>query len=224
MGVTAAGIRRETHTVQQGRDFTHRFLGVPGQPMHDQGFGHDVKDPHARVETGIGVLEDQLHVAAEGSQIRRFDLGDIAAFVKNPPPGNRHASKDCPTGGAFPGTGLSHKAQRFSREDVEGDIFHSMDDQLFLPPKPASPSMKMDGETLDTHQGSFMFEFLCRSSRLQWIIPRSILSFACGPWSVAKSFSFSPFPLFSPSPGTLGILDTLAHFRHFRIFSSLQAF
>ena len=26
--------------------------------------------------------------------------------------------------------------------------------------------------------------------------------------SVAKSFSFSPFPLFSPSPGTLGILGT----------------
>ena len=51
--------------------------------MYNQRFRDDVDDSHSRVETGIGILEDKLHMTAQGTQILVAGMCDIAPLKEN---------------------------------------------------------------------------------------------------------------------------------------------
>ena len=48
--------------------------------MQRQRLGQDLADRHARIERGVGVLKDDLGVAAEGAQLAGIERQEIAAL------------------------------------------------------------------------------------------------------------------------------------------------
>ena len=57
----------QAHLVQQ---FLHALLGRRGvHALHAQGLGEDVADLQGRVQRGVGILEDHLHVAAQDAPL-----------------------------------------------------------------------------------------------------------------------------------------------------------
>jgi len=53
--------------------------------MQRQRFGQDLADGHARIERGIGILKDDLRIAAEGAQLVGIKCEQIAALEADVP-------------------------------------------------------------------------------------------------------------------------------------------
>jgi hypothetical protein len=66
-------------------DDLHQLLDPPlalpalGQPVDVEGVADDRPDPLARVQRGIGVLEDHLDLAPQPSQPVALPVGDVLA-------------------------------------------------------------------------------------------------------------------------------------------------
>ena len=48
--------------------------------VHAQRLGEDLADRHARIERGVGILEDDLHVPAQTAQLVLVEVGDLLAL------------------------------------------------------------------------------------------------------------------------------------------------
>ena len=91
--VAVGGIARQADQAQQVDHLVARLLPAPDQPVHDQRFRDDVEDAHPRVQAGVGVLEDQLHVAAQLAQVLAGDVGDVPALEPDPAAADRHPAQ-----------------------------------------------------------------------------------------------------------------------------------
>ena len=82
--VAAGKARLETNQTQQ---FLDAFATARGrhQVMQRQRFGQDLADGHARIERGIGILKDDLRIAAEGAQLVGIKCEQIAALEADVP-------------------------------------------------------------------------------------------------------------------------------------------
>src|SRR5207249_4820179 len=69
-------------------------VAVP--PVDGQGLAHDLLDPLARVERGIGVLEDDLHAPPKRPELARRHVGDVLAVEEDPTPGRLDEPEDRP--------------------------------------------------------------------------------------------------------------------------------
>ena len=49
-------------------------------PVDDQRLGHDLAEGHARVERGVRILEDELHVAPVGLQVLAAQLAHVGTL------------------------------------------------------------------------------------------------------------------------------------------------
>ena len=94
------------------------------QPVDNQGLSDDAPDRHARIQRGVWVLEDHLHVPPHAPQLTRLQLRqvlivdqDVARswLVKE----QDHAPQRC-----LPAATLAHQPQRLTALHVEG---HSVD-------------------------------------------------------------------------------------------------
>ena len=59
------------------------LLGPRADAVHEQRLAHDLAHRHARIERGVGVLEDRLHVAAELEQLRLRRVREVLAFEEH---------------------------------------------------------------------------------------------------------------------------------------------
>ena len=82
--------------------------------MQRQRLGQDLADGHARVERGIGVLEDDLRVAAEGAQFVGVQRQQVAAFEADVACIRLDQPQYQPADGGFAATGFADQRQRLA--------------------------------------------------------------------------------------------------------------
>ncbi len=127
------GITRQVRALES--DQLEQFLdaGPPlefrPEPMDDQRFLDDVADPHARVERGVRVLKDDLHVAPRRPQPRAREGEHV--FVPEPDRagGRFDQPEDAATGGALAATGLPDQTEHLSFVDRKAHIVDGLDDR-----------------------------------------------------------------------------------------------
>ena len=90
--------------------------------MNDQGLGDDVFDAIAGVEGGEGVLEDDLHVAAEATHFAAAGGEQIAAVEAHAAGGGLDEAKDEASESALARTGFADQAESFSGVNVERNV------------------------------------------------------------------------------------------------------
>ena len=101
--------------------------------MDGEGFGEDLADGHARIERGVGVLEDDGHVAAETAEMRGGDGEEVGggavwfAFGRGgveedlAAAGFDEAEEEAGDGG-FAGAGFADEAEGLAAVEGEGDV------------------------------------------------------------------------------------------------------
>ena len=92
-----------------------------GDPVIPQRLGDDVADPEARVQGGIGILEDDLQFAAIGPHLAARQLVDALAIDADFAGGRLDQLQNGLAGGRFATAALADQPQRLSRRDVERD-------------------------------------------------------------------------------------------------------
>ena len=90
--------------------------------VHEEAEGHRILDGQARVERGVGILEDQLHVAAQALHARRPGGPHILAGEDQGPRIRLDQSENQPGQCRFPAAGLADDTERLARIDVERHV------------------------------------------------------------------------------------------------------
>ena len=90
--------------------------------MDGEGLCKDFSDCHARVECGVGILEDDLHLAAEGAHFVGGGWGEWMIFEEDLACGGFDQAQKHARYGALAGPGFTDKAEGFTGEDGEGDV------------------------------------------------------------------------------------------------------
>ncbi len=76
--------------------------------------GQDLADRHARIERGIGVLEDHLHAPAQRPDLRLGRVGDVGAVEQHPSGGRLVQPRDQPRQGGFAAAGFADQPDRLA--------------------------------------------------------------------------------------------------------------
>jgi len=102
--------------------------------VRHQGLGDDPAHPPARVEAGIGVLENHLHAAAQGRhRAAGCGLRQIGA-VENDFPGARRVKPDkAARDRRFAASGLADQRKRLAAPDRKADPVERLDPETLLP-------------------------------------------------------------------------------------------
>jgi len=104
VGIAGAGIRRQAHQFQKLCHLACRLFGVFHDTVHQKRLCYDINNFHAGIQTGVRVLEHQLHVPAQGPDRFFSSMGDIFALEMYGTGTDRHPAEYGPAGGAFSGT------------------------------------------------------------------------------------------------------------------------
>src|SRR4029079_3453166 len=121
------------------------------QLVDDQGLADDRTDIHARIERGIGVLEDDLDVAAQQAKLVRRQLPDILAFKMDVARGLTRQAKPAASGGRFAAAGCADQPQGLAAVDVK---VHAVDrvDAVGVAAEQTALERKFLGQVLDPEQ------------------------------------------------------------------------
>ncbi len=95
--------------------------------MHDQRLADDVAHGHARVQGGIGVLEDHLHPAAHLPQRFALQLGQVLALKVDLTSRRAIELQDGPSGRRLATARFAHQAQGLALQDVKANAIHRLD-------------------------------------------------------------------------------------------------
>ena len=90
--------------------------------MNDQGLGDDVFYAVAGIEGGEGILENDLHVAAEAAHFAAGGGEQVATIEAHAAGGGLDEAKDEASESALARTGFANQAESFSGVNVEGDV------------------------------------------------------------------------------------------------------
>ena len=111
-------------------DLGHQFFFFAfcfGQPMHAQGPRDDFADAHMRVERGVRVLEDHLHVPPQAAHIASALRAQINATERDLPRRRRVEIQNGAPGGRLATTAFTDQTQSLALHDVESDAVHRLD-------------------------------------------------------------------------------------------------
>ena len=100
--------------------------------MDEHGLGKHGADGHAGVEAADGVLEDNLHRAAETAEVAGRELEDVGALEEDLAIDDDAAlgfdeAEESAADGGFAAAGFADEAEGFAGGDVKGDVFDSLD-------------------------------------------------------------------------------------------------
>ena len=138
----------QAHALQHGVDVVVDLLLVLHHMVGDEGLGDDVPHRHAGVEGGVGVLEDHLHLAANGLQLTGGQLGDVLAVQNDLARGGVIDADNGAGAAALAAAGLPHQAEGPALAQGEAHIVHRVDDA-------ALACRKMFGQVLHLKDGLF---------------------------------------------------------------------
>src|SRR6266513_199703 len=98
-----------------------------GEPVDLQRLADDVPDGHPRVERGIGVLEDDLHVPAQPAQLFLAELEDVPSLEERLPGRRLLEPQDHPARRRLAAAGLSHEPEGLALADEKADVVDGLD-------------------------------------------------------------------------------------------------
>src|SRR6266550_8702727 len=125
--ITSHVIRLQTDGLEQMHDALFKLASGFRQLVNDQGFANDGADVHARIERCIGVLKDNLDVAAQDAKLAGVQRPDILAFEMYLAPGRFDQAKHATPGGRLTTAGFANQPQGFAALDVKVDTVDRMD-------------------------------------------------------------------------------------------------
>ena len=120
-------------------DLAQQLVDAPAQrrarrqPMQAQRFGQRLADGEARVQRGVGILEDDLHVAAQVAQRAAGQATHVAAGEADRALGGLDQAQYQAAGRRLAAARFPHQRQRLARRHVEGkavDRAHGTDGTL----------------------------------------------------------------------------------------------
>ena len=120
VGIATGEARLESDQAQQFVDALTAACGRP-QIVQRQWLGQDLADGHARVERRIGVLEDDLGIAAEGAQLLRIQCAQVAALEADPAGIRLDQPQHQPAHRRFAAAGFTDQRQGPAGIDAEAD-------------------------------------------------------------------------------------------------------
>ena len=95
-------------------------LGAAGEAVQAQRLGQDLAHGHARIERRVGVLEDDLHVAAERAQRLAIGGAHVASLETDLAGGRLDQAQHQAAGRRLAAAGLADERQRLAGMQVEG--------------------------------------------------------------------------------------------------------
>src|SRR6202166_329145 len=158
-------IRLQADGLEQIHDALFELLPGLGQFVNDHGFADDRADAHARIERRIGVLKDDLDIAAQDAQLIGRQRPDLLAFEIDLAGSRFDQAKHATPGGRLAAAGLADKPQRFAAGDLKIDAVDRAD-TAGLPAEQAALERKFLGEAPDTEQ-PFTHRTTVSSARIQ---------------------------------------------------------
>src|ERR1700676_388423 len=87
---------------------------------------HDIASPHARIERGERVLEDDLHRTPVLAQLGLSEKGDIQAIEPDAAAGRFDQPQDTARHRGFAAAGLTDQPERFPDAQRKADAIHGM--------------------------------------------------------------------------------------------------
>ena len=97
-----------------------------GQAVYVYAFGDDVADDHARVQRGLGVLEDHLHLPVEDLALVALRLVDVLAPEDHLAAGGLVEPDQDPPGRGLAAARLADEAEGLALVDGERDPIHRL--------------------------------------------------------------------------------------------------
>jgi hypothetical protein len=148
MGVALAMGRRQADLGQQRADTLGALGGrthaVNGKPVADLG-----ADTAARIEAGIGTLEDDLHPPPHGPELRRAERAEIGAVHHHPPGAGRDQAEQQPPQCALARSALADEADPLAAGDGEIDRRHRLHRRA---PRQEAARCEVAAQPLGLHQ------------------------------------------------------------------------
>jgi len=119
-------LRIQAHRLQHLLAAVLAFL-AGAHPVDHQGLRHDLPEGHAGVEGGVGVLEDELHIAPVGLEVLAAQPAYVGPREADPAGGGLQEPVDAPPGGRLAAARLPHQAQGLPLVHGEGDPVYGFD-------------------------------------------------------------------------------------------------
>src|SRR6185436_13565730 len=94
------------------------------------GLADDLAHVHARVQARVRILEDDLHLAAEGAHLRRAEREDVASVVHDAAVARLDQAEDEAAERALAAAALADEAERLAPADADGDAVDRAEDVL----------------------------------------------------------------------------------------------
>ena len=123
------------------------------QPVHRQRLGQDLAHRHARVERGIGVLEDDLHVPAQAAQRVLAEVGDLLALEADRARGRLHQAQHQPAGRRLAAARFADQRQRLAAGDLEAHVLDRAHQADHLAADSAAADREVLDQTVDLQDG-----------------------------------------------------------------------
>ena len=97
---------------------------------------HDAAGPDPWIERGIGILENNLHLAPLKAQFLALQGADIHIAQADPSPGNMHQPHNRERGGGLAGTAFAHQTEGFAPGHGKIDAVDGVDARRLAEGKP----------------------------------------------------------------------------------------
>src|SRR5216684_2896126 len=96
-------------------------LGADREPVYPQRLRHDGAGPHARIERGKRVLENDLHLPPMGAKLRLVQMRDVVAVQPDAAGGRIDQPQDGASDGRLAASRLADETKRLALRDREAD-------------------------------------------------------------------------------------------------------
>lgn len=127
MGVAIGLLGTEAYPLQQVDRLLLRLRFAGTQLVEEHRLGEDLHDLLAWVEGGIGVLEDHLHLPADGAHLLGLEAGDVTPVKRDLARLWLDELDDRTCRGGFAASGLAHQAEHLALLHVETDVVDRVD-------------------------------------------------------------------------------------------------
>src|SRR5206468_934791 len=121
--VAARGLGRKTHQLEQLPD-PLPALRADSQGVDREPFADDALHAHVRIERAVGVLEDDLHLAAQRAQLARPERQERASLEQHLARGGLDEAEHETPEGRFARARLADQAEGLARLDGERHAVH----------------------------------------------------------------------------------------------------
>jgi len=116
----------QSDPLEEAGDPFAAFVGG-ADPVNDQWLANDIAGRHSRVERGVGILIDHLHLPAVGQHPVLVEIGDVLAANPDFPGGRLEQFEKGAAGRRLAATALPDEPQRFAAVDVKRDAVDRVD-------------------------------------------------------------------------------------------------